>query len=302
MPSLPALIHRLWCLHWPGQRPGDAPASVAAGSAVVLTTCLRQLAFGLTPRPVPAAADPGELCTGADAYRLLLEVMSGLRSAVPGETNVAGQFLRAWEAASATLPAAERHNLAPLVRALRDDTRTLRARHLQGMAGSSYGSLVRELLAPRRDARLLFVGTGELARSMLPLFRAWDVATWNHRPAPAGPLAAALPRAFACEAADAAAAWATDVVLTTPADAAHDAAWHARLGRHAPRAVVHLGTRRDAPGRHAPPTRHYTLDDVFDLAATREVQRRRQFAAALVACSELVAARLAAPLPQSCSA
>ena len=296
--SLPRLIRRLWCLHAPGS-PAAAGPVVAGGHAVVLRTCLRQLAFGLTPRPVAAADGAAELHTGEAAYRLLLEVMSGLKSAVPGETNVAGQFLQAWQRSAAALPGADRQALGAVVQALRADMRALRAAHLQGVAGGSYASLVRELLAPRRDARVLFVGTGELARSLLPLFRAFDVAAWNHR-APA--TATGLPRLYATGDADEAARWATDVVLTTPADPAHDAAWHARLATRLPRAVVHLGARRGAGPRLGAPARHFDLDDVFDLAATRDARRHRQVAAALHAAGELARARLLEPAPRSCTA
>lgn len=294
MTGLPPLIHRLWCLHAPGRRGG-----LAVPGAVALGTCLRQLAFGLTPRPVLPAEPGAELHTGAAAYRLLLEVMSGLKSAVPGETNVAGQFLAAWHQAAARLPAPDRQGLGLVVQALRADMRALRASHLQGLAGSSYGSLVRALLAPRRDARLLFVGTGALARSLLPLFGRFELAAWNHR-APADP--GGLPLLFPTAAAGDAARWATDVVLTTPADAAHDAAWHARLTAGAPRAVVHLGLRRGAGPRLAPPVRHFDLDDVFDLAATRDARRHRQLAAALAAAGGLAEARLLEPAPRSCTA
>lgn len=302
-PTLNALIARLWCLHWPGARvPGETAAELRA-AGVVLDTCLRQLAFGLAPRPGLTAGPSGELSTGAAAYRLLLEVASGLRSAVPGETNVFGQFRRAWDEAAPHLPMAGRRQLEPVVRAVLADTRALRARHLQGIAGGSYGSLVRELLALRRDARLLFVGTGDLARSMLPLFRAWDVGVWNHRsrnPLARAPLTGVC-RWFSSDEADAAAAWATDIVFTTPADAAHDSAWRDRLLRHAPRGLVHLGRRRRDALAWGPTTLSFDLDHVFALAGEREQQRSRQLAAAALACAVLVEERLAGPRLRACS-
>jgi len=302
-PTLNELIARLWCLHWPG---GSAPAEAAAelhATGVVLETCLRQLAFGLAPRPARAIKTAGELSTGAAAYQLLLEVASGLRSAVPGETNVSGQFRRAWEQAAGNLPAEYRARLQPLVQALQADTRALRAAHLQGVAGGSYGSLVRELLAPGRDARILFVGTGDLARSMLPLFRAWDVGVWNHRspnPQARAPLTGVC-RWFASDEADAAAAWATDIVFTTPGDSAHDSAWRDRLARHAPRGLVHLGRRRNDSLAWGAFTASFDLDHVFALAGAREQQRSRQLASAAVACAALVEARLAEPRLRACS-
>lgn len=300
-PMLHTLIAGLWCLHWPGSQVGALSTGAVArlrSSGVFLETCLRQLAFGVAPCPAPAAVTAGELSTGAAAYRLLLEVASGLRSAVPGETNVFGQFRRAWDQATGHLAADHHTRLLPVVRALQADTRVLRARHLQGLAGGSYGSLVRELLAPQRAARILFVGTGDLTRSMLPLFRAWDVGAWNHRPAaPLGDVC----RWFAGDDADAAAAWATDIVITTPGDAAHDPAWRERLRRHAPRALVHLGRRRGEGLAWNSVATSFHLDDVFDLAGAREQQRRRQLAEATQACTALVEARVAGPQLRACS-
>lgn len=291
-PDFTSLVTPLWCLHWTGSRLPDATLDALRESGVVLDTCLRQLAFGVAAPPAfRPAAQP---INGAAAYRLLLEVASGLRSAVPGETNVAGQFRRAWEASAQYLPEEHRSRLQPVVQALQADTRALRASHLQGVAGGSYGSLVRELLAPRRDARVLFIGTGELARSMLPLFRAWDVGAWNHR-SPNHRARAPLDgvsRWFASDDADAAAAWATDIVFTTPADPAHDAAWRDRLARQPPRSLVHLGRRRGAgPAWDLVPA-SFDLDDVFNLAGARDRQRSRQLACALRACAALVDERL----------
>ncbi len=294
---LPGLIGQLWCLHWPtAQTQVQAPAPVpgwVADQGVILETCLRRLAYGLGPPP-PTSPEtgppaPGELLRGPDAYRLLLEVASGLRSHLPGETNVLGQFRRAWEHAANRLDPEHRQRLRPVVDALLADTQRLRAAHLQGVGGNSYGSLVRALLDPPRDARILFVGTGELARSMLPLFRGHEVGVWNHRPAP--PLAG-VSRWFAPQAADDAAAWASALVFTTPRDARHDAAWRTRLAIHGARRVVHLGLRRQDGWTWPGNTVSFNLDDVFALASARDHHRTLQLERARAASTGLVAARL----------
>ena len=46
-PTVNALIARLWCLHWPGPRMPEETSTELRATAVVLDTCLRQLAFGL---------------------------------------------------------------------------------------------------------------------------------------------------------------------------------------------------------------------------------------------------------------
>lgn len=285
-----ALLPRLWCLNAP---PATLPAEVVEALPTVgvyLDTCLRQLAFGLLPNTLPTAIS-GERTSGAEAYRVLLEVATGLRSAVAGETNVGGQFRRATEHAARTLTPEQWHELQPIVSALLADARTIRRTHLQGAAGWSYGSLVRQLLAPSNDARILFVGTGDLTRSMLPLFGSHRVGVWNRRPsAPLG----GVNRWFATEAADEAAAWATHVVLTTPADASHDQLWLQRCGQGLQRPIVHLGWRRPHSFSVAQ-AHHYTLDDVFALANARDQHRRNQLASARTACGELTARRLDPP-------
>jgi hypothetical protein len=299
MPALPLPIARLWCLHWPRRTLEPADLSRLRGHGIVLDTCLRQLAFGLAPRPALLPDDAGEIHTGPAAYQLLLEVASGLQSAVPGETNVFGQFLRAAAAAARDLAPDQWRELQPLVAALQADTRALRASHLQGVAGGSYGSLVRALLQPGRDARVLFIGTGELARSMLPLFSAFAVGVWNHRPAP--PLGT-VHRWFAPGDSAAAGAWATHAVITTPPDAEHDAAWQSHLGHPGLRGVVHLGQRRGSAPAWPGPATAYELDDVFALAGVRAHHRDRQLAAARVACAALVEARVSSALRRTGSA
>lgn len=288
--SLPSLVASLWCQHWPGGRLSPAAKAGWQASGVFLDTCLRQLAFGVLPCHLAAADPAGELTTGPAAYRLLLEVASGLRSAVPGETNVFGQFRQAALQASALVAPAHWQRLEPLVQAVQEDTRSLRNNHLLGLAGGSYGSLVRALLAPARDARVLFVGTGTLTRSMLPLFRAFAVGVWNHRH---GAPLTDVGRWFAPGEAAAAAAWATDIVLTTPRDPVHDQAWGERLRAQPLRGLVHLGHRRaDGPLWPAVPNT-FDLDDVFALASVRDADRRGRLLEAALACTALVEARLA---------
>jgi hypothetical protein len=128
---------------------------------------------------------------------------------------------------------------------------------------------------------------------MLPFFRAFEVGVWNHRHG--APLTDVC-RWFAPDQADAAAAWATDIVFTTPPDPVHDAAWCSRLRPQPVRGLVHLGRRRsDGPlwppsGRSVTPG--FDLDDVFDLASSRDQSRRSRLTEAALACTALVEARL----------
>ncbi|MBM4221357.1 MAG: hypothetical protein FJ170_05355, partial [Gammaproteobacteria bacterium] len=237
----------LWVLHWPrhaGTTGLPAGNRLQPGnSGMWMDTCMRQLLIGTGPRPAvdPEHAADMEMHAGVSAYRLLLEIVTGLRSAVRGETNVHGQFRRAWQESLDTLPAGITQPLSPVIDALFSDAQHIRQEHLQGVGSNSYGSLARRLLTPARGARVLFVGTGELARSMLPFFGTAEIGAWNHRPVtpPAG-----IHRWFSPAQADIAAGWAEHIVFTTPADAEHDTGWQARLRHGTVRGLLHLGRRR----------------------------------------------------------
>lgn len=281
-----ALVDLLWVAHWPGTKatPARPGWQQLATTGPLLDTCLRRLACGLAPRPaaLPALLDGGELLVGRAAYRLLLEVATGLRSAVAGETNVFGQLREAISRFQQHGDADEARRLRPLLDQLLRDTREIRQQALQGIGGHSYGSLVRRLLAAGSGDRVLFIGAGELTRSMLPLFRQHETALWNRSPVNR-PVAAG--RVFAPGQTAAAASWATLAVMTTPPDADHDQRWLQQLAAAGIRQLVHLG-HRSAAGLAMPASlRLATLAEVFALAAAQAERRERQLAAARQACA-----------------
>ncbi len=278
-------IDRIRVAHWPGN-----PAALSAGNAgpaFVVDTCLRRLLVtaGNDAARDPRVLDAPEVYAGAAAYRFLLEVTTGLQSAVPGETNVFGQFKRAWEYHRRAAPRSAVESLAPLIAQLIRDTRAIRRRHLQNIGGASYGPLVRRLLRADADDRILIVGAGELARSILPFFSSFPVGVWNRR-APGAALAAAG-RVFAPADGMLAADWAHHVIMTTPADAQNDGRWSAWLGASLVQTVVHLGHRR---GDGVPWPAHaagYDLDDVFELRRSQDKIRSLQLQRARHDCHEL---------------
>jgi len=281
----------LWLGHWTASRdPLPALPGAMATRAFRLDTCMRRVVLTAEQRVGAqlAALQPAELFSGTDAYRFLLEVSAGLRSAVPGETNVFGQLKRAWEAHR---QAGERdgvRSLAPVIAQVIRDTRRVRQLHLQNLGGASYGSLVRRLLAPDSGERVLFVGAGELARSMLPFFRAVQTGVWN-RSAPGAAFAAAG-RVFSPEDGAAAAGWADHVIMTTPPDALNDARWSGWLAGSLARSVVHLGQRGGSDWGCPLHVAGYDLDDVFDLRQSQDNIRSLQLQRARLACRELAAA------------
>ncbi len=286
----------LTVLHRPKDAAGRGMALAMAEqlqeSGFYAATCLRELAVAITIDDASgwtalAAADAEiSLLRGAQAYRLLLETVTGLNSSVPGETNVQGQIRRVWDTWRHGASADSLQRMDPFMHRLFADARRIRARHLNGIGGNSYASLARKLLEPDSDARILFVGAGELAQSMFALFAAYDTAVWNrHAVCIIGDQAL---RCFAPDEAVAAAAWATHVIITTPPDNDNDRRWaQLTAGRGKELRILHLGCRRAQRGAWRNRNNVFDLDDVFDLRSTQSERRKRSIGEAREACARL---------------
>lgn len=254
-----------------------------------LNTCLRQLVIldnAGRHQPLRVADPELQWFSGNAAYSFLLQTATGLNSSIPGETNILGQFQHAWRNWRAQKKSQPASRLDATMRQLFADSRDVRREYLQGIGGNSYGSLVRKLLAPAVNARILFVGTGKLTDSMRPLFDIYDVAFWNYRSG--HETLDNRMRIFSVAEPQLAAAWATHIVLTTPAEAASDALW-AQLASNE-HTVVHLGRRRAEPGawaKNLATTRYFDLDHVFELRNRQSTVRSLQILRARKACEQL---------------
>lgn len=277
--TAPAPLH---LAHWQEPPAGLAPPR---HGGLVIRTCLRQLL--VDSAPLPWLPGRPEYLAGEAAYRLLLEVLTGLRSRVPGETNVAGQVRQAWHGYRTGAPAGRSAALTPWLERAQRDAAAIRGAHLQGLGGNSYGALVRKLLAPRRGDRLLLVGCGDLARSLLPYFGELQLGLWHYRELAAAPTG--ITQLFAPGRGAEAAAWARHVVLTTPPDPHTDGRWRDWLGEASTQQVLHLGRRRDA-GCLVPDRRCLDLDHVFELRASLQQSRSLQLHRARLACAARAAA------------
>ncbi len=291
MTSIPE-IRNLQVTHWPKSVTCGVVSPVDRArmnrTSLFLDTCLRQMSVSL---PMPGQLSDSdwfnvsmtpESRTGADAYRFVLEIATGLRSAVPGETNVFGQLKKAWRCYSRIGYSGDVDRLKPVIQQLFDDASAIRRKHLEGIGGSSYGSLVRRLIAPRSSDRILFVGTGDLAQSMLPFFRQFQVGAWNHQSSQSKLDDVNL--FFAPHQATAAAQWANHVILTTPPDPHNDDEWQARLAAAKISSIVHLGHRRGDRSGWGANIVAYDLDHVFELREAQADIRSSQLQRARDAC------------------
>ena len=154
---------------------GPGETAVPPG-APVWRTCLREVHFADAASKTDSVVTSGFALADGDAYRLLLEILCGLKSPMLGETQVMGQFKVFLSSLDGT------HGwLNRLGQRLLADARDIRTRHLQGLGSRSYGSAVRRHLSDCAHAAL--IGTGKLAQEVLP-FLADDgrqVDQWGRR-------------------------------------------------------------------------------------------------------------------------
>lgn len=143
-------------------------------SALVWRTCLRQVQF-LNPgftfgQPIAG----GELYTGTQAHRFLVEVCAGLQSPLLGETEIFGQFKsfrdqNVWHSAWNSL-----------LDAVEEDVKKIRRNFLTNLGSQSYGSLTRKHLP--EGSPVVVVGSGRLAEDILPWLDKHDVTVLARSP------------------------------------------------------------------------------------------------------------------------
>ncbi|EMY68937.1 NAD(P)-binding domain-containing protein [Leptospira vanthielii] len=135
----------------------------------VWQTCQRTIAFGdrrLFPITEEERFYKGhEVFHGFEAYRFLLEVVSGLRSKLFGESEIQAQFRDRFREERVT-----DSNFALSLLRLRDQilehTKQIRSKYLTGIGRQTYGSVADSYLQKHKSVTLL--GTGKLATSILP--------------------------------------------------------------------------------------------------------------------------------------
>jgi glutamyl-tRNA reductase len=164
----------------------QAPGAVEPppGSAL-WRTCLRDVIF----LAAEAQTRPSAIYDGA-AYALLVEIVSGLRSPLIGETEVQAQF----KAFLATLDTETHGDLLRLGQRVLTDARLIRRRHLQGFGVRSYSGLVGGHVPA--GAHVVLIGTGALAADIASdLGTRHGIDQWGRR-TPARALSSKAPVCF----------------------------------------------------------------------------------------------------------
>ncbi len=145
-------------------------------------TCLRSLVLVPTDfaETVSFGVEEGEWLEDESAYRRLLEIICGLHSPLVGETEVFGQFKNAIQAhiasidvksqmgTNSALEVAFAATLRQWAKALIEDVKLVRQKHLLDLGSQSYGSLVRREVRDLAKPQIEFLGSGQLATEILP--------------------------------------------------------------------------------------------------------------------------------------
>jgi hypothetical protein len=296
----------------------DQPAWNSA-DGFALETCQRRILVTTATRLARRAVAPHggseaeEWLAGAAAYRFLLELASGLKSAVVGECEILAQVKSAWserEREGGALVA----ELRPWIQVMLADAKEVREQYLRGTGGQGYGSLLRHVLTEARagvaegcpvgappDGPVLVIGAGKLAAGVLPYLaghapthheirivnrtRATAEALRDHlQPRVHAPIVVVEPT---LEAELAAWADASLVVLCVPLDPERD---RARVsvalarGSGKPPRVAHLGILDTAGTVWSELDRAVTLDHLFALDRRQAALRTERIARARSWC------------------
>ena len=230
---------------------------------------------------------PTEVHLGMEAYELLLRVATGLESKVVGETDILGQLKEAWKKAP------ESSAIDSLMQRLLEDTKFVRSRYMEGLGGSSYGSLVRMLLGTEaRAIPTVVLGAGQLAQVVAPYFVDNELVIINRTAEKALDLVVDLRKKGAerCSFNEQnqeleVLSRAEGVLVCLPPDEVRDVARVAALRKN-DAWVVHLGLRRGQEGAWKAHSRLFTLDDLFDLEKNQDEARKLQVSRALHACAD----------------
>lgn len=108
---------------------------------------------------------PFEVFEGSNAYRFVLEVITGLHSPIFGETEILGQFREFLKRPQAGLEE-DILRFRPWSLFLLEDAKSVRHNHMCGMGNHSYGSILRKWTRELTSACI--IGTGQLAQEVLP--------------------------------------------------------------------------------------------------------------------------------------
>ncbi len=289
-----AILHR--------NNPNDGTTGVSPQNGLCIDTCQRQIR--IIDRSQLDLIGQEDLQNwsvhlGWDAYWLMLRITSGLESQVLGETDVFGQVKSSWKAfaenTQISFPA--KRSIISFFQILFQDTKEIRSRYLQGLGGSSYGTLARKILFPS-TAPILIVGSGNIAASILPYLLDAEVWMTNRSEKRLSELVFHLEKKYASkfpkirpifplpvEKETELYSQVGSIVFCTPLDSASDQLRVKTLRELEDKVqTLHLGATRKQTGEWEQLEKFFHLDDLFELQSNQNKIRSMQIAQAREAC------------------
>ena len=255
-----------------------------------IKTCQRTLfLYGVTPELKTIFTSLARRhFEGTDAYEYLLRFACGLESEIKGETDVFGQVKTAYKnllEQSFELSQSMRSIFLKLF----EDTKEIRAQHLQGIGGNTYGALARRLMNPTTQDRVLVIGAGEISKSVAPYFADFSLKIWNRSAERLQLLGVELakkghtPALFTCEKELAASiSEATLIIIATPFGSTIDA--YVNEHRSEGSRFLHLGAQEHEI--NTLPFHTLSLSDLFAIEQEQSQFRQKQVNQAIFACHE----------------
>ncbi len=166
------MISNLWVYHSTKKLapilPHDLSSAQSKDPCFLWQTCLRTIAISFTQQSEIKNSENNtriDVFQGLAAYEFLLEIISGMHSPLMGETEVFGQFKQ-----SSKVFLEKMNSKTPFLQLFQSifaDVKQIRSKYLTGIGGSSYGSLVRQII---KDIELpvILIGAGQLGKEILP--------------------------------------------------------------------------------------------------------------------------------------
>lgn len=141
-------------------------------SGLKVKTCMRAYVV-INRQELANSFSDWDFYEGQEAYSYLVEILCGLHSRVFGETEVFGQFKKAWMEQQSQIQCV---SIKKVVHWLLEDVKKLRNQYISAVCLNSYGSVARKVLTT--DSVDCF-GTGQLAASIVPWLKEQDLSVYG---------------------------------------------------------------------------------------------------------------------------
>jgi glutamyl-tRNA reductase len=142
----------------------------SSGDVFILSTCQRTLILGFNFVPFSYLSDSKEIdvYNGIDAYKMLMEIICGLKSQLVGENEIVAQFKEAYE----NYKKIKNRNahLMTIMEKLFKDAKQVRLKYLFEVGQQSYAGISRKIIRKhqvKQGSPVLIFGSGNLALSLI---------------------------------------------------------------------------------------------------------------------------------------